>query len=83
MSKTAEKTKRKYSVILETAEPGSADLVGHLKMKGIKTKLIEKSNTSHSGFDEIEYSTDSKKVLKGLLDEFWHDEALMENIARN
>jgi len=81
MSKTAERTKKEYSIILETAEPGSAELVEYLKIKGIKIKLNEKSDTSHSGFDEIEYSADSKKVLKRLLDKFWHDEALVESIS--
>jgi len=72
--------KKNYVITLETAEPTSEQLVKFLTSKGITTKIIEKDDTSSSGFDEIEYKAGSKKILIEMLNMFWHDETLKENI---
>jgi hypothetical protein len=73
-------TKTEFSITLETAEPTDKTLAKFLQGNKIKTTIIEKASKSHSGFDEIEYKADSKKVLENLIAQFWHDDTLKENI---
>ena len=72
--------KNNFSVVLETAEPTDRTFVKFLKDNKIKSKTIEKANKSHSGFDEILYSAESKAVLKKMIDKFWHSESLKDYI---